>query len=368
MIHIKKIKCSDLKDFVESEQFQRFEEKPLSLHRAESYLSNPRAQQDDYVLYLLLNDDNLLAYRTVLPDLLFVEDKVHRIVWLSGVFVLPQERNKGYADMLLKEVCKDWDYKVLATNFAPEITSLLEKNDFVLYRSYQDKRMYRKLMLNRLIKGNNSKFKGIKALLAAIDVFVNFFLKAFDFNFLKSKKHCVYNYLNVVDKDIAQAILENENSFTRRNKEELEWILRYPWISSDKNFKEASDSYFFSHYKPVFRNVIVKCIDQNKQFNGFIWLVINKEKISMPYYDLKSPEAEKQIRKEFVKIVTRYGAKTITYSKDLGLSFFQRMSVPVLFTKEIERKYYIHKKFKTELPENTTEFQLGEGDLIFTSI
>ena len=93
---------------------------PLSPLRLNSYLRNPRAEKTDPVLFELWLNERPVAYRTVLPDLLFdLEGNSSRFAWLSGNWVDPEFRRKGLSTKLLQRAEALWDGRLFYTNYAP---------------------------------------------------------------------------------------------------------------------------------------------------------------------------------------------------------------------------------------------------------
>ena len=83
---------------------------PLSPLRLQSYLNNPRANSSDPVLFELHIKNKLVAYRTLLPDTVFdAGGRPYPFAWLSGNWVDPGQRRKGYSTMLLQEVESRWE-------------------------------------------------------------------------------------------------------------------------------------------------------------------------------------------------------------------------------------------------------------------
>ncbi len=119
-MEIKKIRLSELEEFANSTQFQSFENKPITTFRVASQIKNPRAQPNDYVLYMGFVDDKLVAYRTLFGDHITKQGKTIRFGWCSGAWVHPGFRKEGFSTLLLNEAFDDWEGKLMFTNYAPE--------------------------------------------------------------------------------------------------------------------------------------------------------------------------------------------------------------------------------------------------------
>ena len=106
-MRIEKYNASRLKEFLDSDIYREMPVVPVSLQRAESWLNNPRMKPEDILLYIGFEGDDMIAYRSILPD----RHSEIRFGWLSGNWVLQDHRRMGLASKLFKEA-----YAVLHLN------------------------------------------------------------------------------------------------------------------------------------------------------------------------------------------------------------------------------------------------------------
>jgi len=141
-IHI--IRKSEIAIWLRSESFKNYEFIPLSQLRAESYINNPHANPDDPLVFMLMKVDQVIAFRTVLPDKWYSKDgQTIRFAWLSGSWVHPSYRRKGYSTHLLKAVEKHWQGRLMYTNNAAASKKLYDKTcNFVSVAKFSGIRFY----------------------------------------------------------------------------------------------------------------------------------------------------------------------------------------------------------------------------------
>jgi hypothetical protein len=71
---IKKIRLRELSAFKESLLYKGLEVIPISSNRIESYVNNPRADEEDVVLYLAFEGEKLVGFRTIFADTISISN------------------------------------------------------------------------------------------------------------------------------------------------------------------------------------------------------------------------------------------------------------------------------------------------------
>ena len=243
MFSIKKIILEDLDTFMKSNEFLSFENKPISELRAISYIRNPNAHNSDVVLYLGFIKNELVAYKSVFADTFKIDNRRIKFGWLSGTWTHYKYRRKGISSSLFNEVFKDWNGKVMYTNYALESKAVYDKTrKFQLLNAVEGYRHYIRFSFKELLPPKHILFKKSKFLLGIIDSLMNSIFD-FRFKFLKIKKTDLYIFEST-DKwtedmeGFVKAFKEKE--LFSREKQEFEWIANYPWVKTDAETKEKS--------------------------------------------------------------------------------------------------------------------------------
>ena len=283
-----RIKIRELDDFCRSNLFQKLETKPVSPLRLKSYIANPRAEENDTVLYLFVENETLIAFRAVLPDLAYNEDGTSfRFAWCSGVWIDPKHRGKKLWQPLLEEAMKDWDNRLLLTNYAPITEALYTKeNLFEPLLSRQGHRFYfkpdfKKIFRNRISNPVFRPFLGLASTIAR----VAYNIKS---KFSVSVPDIRMEELDRPDRECIDLMqLVSKSTLFRRGEKELNWILDYPWITEKP---DSSCRYPFSYDNIECKIKVVKHYFQNMFAGFFIYSIINREMKVLYHFENKNLE------------------------------------------------------------------------------
>lgn len=364
MIIVKKIAIKDLESFFYSDFFKNLEFKPISEARVKSYLKNPRAKKDDIVIFMALEKEFLVGYRTILSDTFFDGGKTIDFGWLSGSWVHPKHRRKGISTLIFNEVLKEWDSKLMYSNYAISSKLLYDKTEqFKELITLEGTRFYMRFNLHKILPGKKIIFKKIVLVLKGIDIVLNSFFDIRYF-FIKNKTEYRIEKNENLNNSIAQFIENNNNSF-RRNIKEFEWIQEYPWVLSNQAAKNESNSYFFSVYSKDFESNIYTIYNFENQLIAIVFILIKNREMKIPYVFFKV-DGKELVSDFIVNKINIYKVNTVTiYNADIE--------------EELERKIiYIHKKnfvqkfFCTKVLSNLIDkkekinIQSGDGDSVFT--
>ena len=368
MVSIKKIKLSELEEFVNSDFFKGLKNKPISKIRANSYTENPRANKNDFVLYMAFLENELVSYRTILSDIFFVEKKPFSFGWLSGNWVSEKHRRKGISTLLFKEVFKDWNGKLMYTNYAEASKFVYDKtNKFSLLKELKGTKYYMRFCLADILPKKRNVFKKIKPFLVFFDAFLNLIL---DFINLFKNQAKENDFRVILNEDWGNSILNFEDSFTsgnlfQRGEKEFNWIQKNPWILSDNYTKRASKEYHFSSYAKQFNSKLYTIYNNENSLVGFVFLTIRNGHVKIPYSHFLKKD-HKKIAAFIVDNCKNIKAKTIVvYNNNLEKELNKKL--PSIIKKEFLQKYFTTKELEKSLVnKENCKLQSGDGDVVFT--
>lgn len=366
-IELKKYNAELLKDFIRSDEFINLENRPISYHRALSHINNPRLNKNDFILYVLYKEEQVIAYRTVMADCCInTEGDKIRFGWLSGVWVHPAHRRKGLGTSLLKEVFTDWNGMLMYTNYAPAAGKLFNKtNEFKLYNTNKGIRIYLRLDFKNLLGHRNYIFKKLRFFLGCIDWFLNLF------NDLKINLLKILFYkesLQPADKKDLEYILDiitgkNKNTFSNRSKAEFFWIFNYPWILKKEIVEQDGSKYFFSSVSEDYQFKMFRLDKTNIANHGYFMISLKSGHIQIPYL---LTDNYKKVAQMVINFALHNKANMISvYDQNLSLQL-KRLFWVRLFKKRMVRNYYASKTLFKNLPDPNQIFMPdGEGDVVF---
>lgn len=282
-INIQKISVSELDGFVNSEAYKKLSNKPISYLRAASYINNPHALPDDIVLYMAFIEDMLVAYRTIWADTINFNGETHHFGWCSGNWVHPRHRRQGFSHHLLDTAYTDWNGKLMFTNYAEESFLLYMKSRyFKLLGTQTGLRLYIRPDLFILLK-NRMRFPGLALPVLWIGSACLSILSLSNRLFYRNKNYSKteYSIKFQPDKDFYEVWQKSVKGSFNRTAKDLEWILKYPWISSRKS--DYQTDYYFSNYAKHFFYRFITLYNAGKA-SGFILLQIKNGHLKIPYY------------------------------------------------------------------------------------
>lgn len=367
MIRIEKIALINLQAFVDSKEYKSFVDKPISSLRVQSYLKNPNANEDDFVLYMAFSNDILVGYRTIFADTFISNNKKQKFGWLSGNWVHPNYRRKNISSTLFDEVYTDWNANLMYTNYAEASKAVYDKTDtFTVLKSLHGLRYYRRVCLAGLLAPKANFFKKIKPVFTFIDWSSNLFL---DFRF-SSKKNLnkqieIIDFWNDEITDFLKKVKDQE--LFNRDSKGYNWIQSFPWISSDSEVKKESEQYYFSLYAKKHKVIFYKIIAPNTdKIIAFIAISIRDKKLKIPYlYAL--PEAINIVKNLIFTICDEHQINHATIYHSQLNNVIKNNKNPFLKHRTFEQKYMVTKKLLLDFPEiKNYEIQTGDGDGVFT--
>ncbi len=363
---IRNIRICEIQEFIDSEGFKELKNRPISYHRATSYINNPRAKSEDIAITLLYINKQLIAYRCLYSDYYFNGNKKVNFAWISGSWVHPEYRRKGYSMMLLKHCSILKNGHLMFSNYAPESKSLYDKsNQFKEIANLSGKRFYFRFSFAELLPPKHPFFKKIKPLLFFTDFLLN---RLFDIRFYLNKQKVnkikVHETSNI-DSEI-QAFIEKhhkQNPF-RRSIKELNHAIRFPWVIEKAHSDINDDKYFFSSSSKVFKNIMVKIYNEEQQISAFIFLKIRNHSLTIPYTFFEENELF-----ILVKIILFYVKKhrinyLTSFNERINREIMKQKTF-ILFSKKISRRFFAGKTITKHFSASDCFFD-GDGDNLFT--
>ena len=360
-IEIKKIKLGELESFVKSKTFESFDTKPVTKLRVESYLKNPAASKDDYVLYLGLINEKLVAFRTFFAGEVNSTEEPIRFGWCSGNWVHHDHRRKGYSEQLLNEAFNDWANRLMFTNYAPNSESLyLKTGKFHVIHQFKGVRGYLFVKTKNLVHSSTKNLLS-SFLFSLIDALVAITTKIkIRFYKYKPSPNIHFELLQLPDNDCLKLVeLNSAKSFFKRGTDEFKWIFQNPWMTNRK--EDYSEKYPFSSYASDFSYQTAKIFDKGK-FSGFFIFSIKNKQLKTLHFEISLDSAD-ALANFLMNLCIQQKTEVITiYNSDVAMALFKRKSA-FLHVKKYGQKIYSSFETKEHRPYI---FQDGDGDVIFT--
>lgn len=365
MFKITKISLNKLVEFSQSDLYKSLENKPISPARIASYLNNPNAHKEDIVLYMAFVANKLVGYRTVFADVFYDTDKKEKIAWLSGNWVHPKHRRKNIATLLYKEIAKDWNNRLVYSNYAEASKLLYDKtNNFTTLKTLKGRRYYRKFSFYKVLPSKHFVFKKTAYLLKFIDWIFNLFVFG---NKPNTKLLEAYSIQKIKDWD-SDEVLEflspfKQKELFKRTLKDYRWIIEYPWIKTDLETKKTTKNYYFSAYALHYENDFY-CIKLKEKIIAIVNISTRDGHLKIPYfYGLRDSSLPAL---EFILNICKT-QKIYFFTIYDSLLLAELKKHQFLFQKDFSQKFYITKELLNNHPViRNTEIQVGDGDSVFT--
>ena len=100
---IRKLNRRGLKEFIESDEFEKMPHIPISRHRAYSQINNPRLKENDILLLISYHDGEMSGYLGALPDDILINNLNEHCAWMSCIWINPKMRGRNIAYTLVSE-------------------------------------------------------------------------------------------------------------------------------------------------------------------------------------------------------------------------------------------------------------------------
>ncbi len=333
---------------------------PITKHRAISHINNPRASENDTVLLIAKAKNQICGYIGMMPDYLFYENSKTKIAWLSTWWVSPELKGQGLGYRLMKEAFKCYDDNILAispSKHSLKVFQQSEKFNFITLNKTKD-------YILKLPGTKNANAKNI--LKNFIINFINFYQNIKIDKWLKKNKlksSIKFEEVKNISDEMNEFILKsNKNCIFKREKNEFNWILNFPWILNKASMPDKRP-FYFSAYLDFFNNKSV-IIKDNEKIIGFLFLKIRDRFMSASYLVIQN-QYFNSITTVLGIIIKKYNIYSLTISNVLISNEIEKQNFPYIKENKFEYPIIVSKKF-SHIDFSNYEFQFGFGDAVFT--
>jgi len=345
-LKIKLIKAKDLHlfalDYAKTKDPEAID--VISIQRALAQSNNPLADENDIGLMLAYVDGKCVGYQGIMPGCLYIDGRTEKILWPTTVFISAEYRGRSIHSRLISEA--------LSLNKPLVITGMGQMSaPIVLHLGFKPMNKaeylevdFRKLsvapirvsdkILNRLF----SFFRGKAASQKDSSNLLYSGLKAVAYSVMVGKRirsildDIDYSEVNAIDESMESRILPKDGTFYH-SLSWINWMLKYKWVLSKNEAKEAPSNYFFSNIRDEFHYIAIEINSfKNQECNSFLILSVSRDKgtVKMKVLDyIHENEWNGSIVSALVmRYAKNYHADIIEASKELigyfNLGFFGR--------------------------------------------
>ncbi len=356
VISIVGLNKQQLKGFTTTGDFQHFPFAPISGFREISHVHNPRAKENDILLFLAYDDEELAGYFGILPDnVMLANGEIIHFGWLSTLYVSEKFRGKRIAPQLLFAAEKAYNKMLIVTEFTVSAEKLYRKiGIFEDLTTKNAVRYYFKSNLAELLPFKKEIFEHNKSRLKRFDNLINIFIP-----YLSNGKNHLYKISKNWNSELTKFISKQRKNPIGRSCEEFQWIIDFPWLSTEK----GQPNYLFSSYAKDYEMFWVLIYENQEIISAMFCSARDGHLKVLYYFGTVFP-----ISDMLPKIIKTYKVKMMTiYDDDLNSAIAKNKMPKAIYKRPLERKYLIHKDFREKLGKDFEfKFADGDGDFSFT--
>ena len=367
-MEIKTFTVADLKAALLSEEFWLTQKLPITKHRALSYSHNPRAENNDTVLLVALQDNQIIGYLGILPDKIFVRNSVYKFGWMTSWWIDPGCKAKGAGAILLFKALNSYHQRLGVSGGSREARKVLQASQkFTKIKTLQGLNIRFRLNATGTFLRKYPATKILRAFFKTFDFMMDEIvsLRGIFWTRRQNINHRLsFEYIATIDEETGRFIQKhNQHDLTRKEKADHSWMMTYPWILSAPQKDSASKRYYFSSLSNRFNYLGVKVFKPNKRMIGFFILKVRDDRISVEYAYFENRHASLIIA-AVVHHTLALDVSTLSLYEERLIAGFSELSAPHWSTKAVSRGFYLSNVL-VDLPLTDCRLHGGEGDLAF---
>lgn len=341
----------ELQDLLADQRFWIQPRLPITRRRIASQVSNPRADANDTVLITARHKGQLVAHIGVLPDLLVTESqKLLKFGWLTAWWADKECEHRLAAIMVLLAAMKKYPGR-LAVSYPSNEAGRVYDGTRQFHECGRLKRSYFVM--------------GLPSSLGALNRATTWFAGA------KNRLIFVRDHrrrgLEVQIADAFDGAMESfVNSWAsrdplRRDSSYWNWVLKFPWISSDEEDKAIREHYAFSAFAKDFRQIPMFVI-RFGTIIAFLVMTLRDGRLSLKYAHYELSDVH-DIAVALRSIISKINPWLFVCGES-RLETELRSGLPFYFARR-RRSSTIYASTALQLV-TARHLQLGTGDSIFT--
>jgi hypothetical protein len=368
MIEIKQLNKKNLLEYINSVDFGMGDDIPITVHRALSQVKNPRLDEEDIILLLAYDEGDLVGYLGILPDTIFLKKREPvKMCWLSCLWVSQHARGKGISIILVTKSFELWNNNILLADYVPFTKKIYDRTNQFVDKPFSKKgiRLYIKSDLYTILPQKKTIFFKLKWLFKGIDFCANLILNIRLVFFKENISELYFEYIDHIDEEVNDFILtKQEKQLFKRNKDDLNWIIKNPWILSANQKDDLNKKYYFSSTAKSFNFYSLKIRNSDHKLIAFMIFAKRDNTLKLPY--LYHDNCLDTIIKVLNFHLIKWKIKTFTtFHLELAQCLKNKKN-PAIIKRELKRNYMVSSVFKDGIINSDIEIQDGDGDCCFT--
>ncbi len=362
---------------------------PISMQRAVAHAHNPYADPDDIALLVAYDFENeVVGYFGILPLMLRMENKLHKVHWFTTWNVSSKVRGQGVGALLMDEaLAQRLDYLIVGSIYARRVcrkVGFVEREPLLYYWLDNSgmgrlnplifmRRAYRKVLhLLQIEKTVNI----VSPMTKRLDEWMAPWLQRVFYAQLMRSQESVLKAIRVreVDqlRDEQPTLTSRPSTELHRGIDAINWLLSYPWVVPSGQSMSENLDYFFSDARTMFRFIALEVYTKRDEYKGFVVFSVTEKgkSISLKILDFAFFDAVdfRYVLALAIKMGQRYEADVIEMPREIADLMYSTL-LGRLLLHEKQRIYQAMPKSEiSPLAQAWPDlvFHLYDGDMSFS--
>lgn len=327
-----------LEKMIESGDFWRIEAEniPITRYRARAHSTNPRANAHDLALVTMYDGDRLIGYLGVMPGTLFLANAPVKIGWLTCWWTHPDYGGKGVGQSILDRIAADYNGHIGCSEFT-DLGQMAAERSGKLWKCPIAGRKYS--LANQTMLEDWVQTQAVPDL----------------------------EYINEIDEEAAAFIANHQsNELCKRGVQELNWMLRHPWVISAPFEDRSKQRLFFSSTAKRFFYQAFKVYAKSGALIGVVILRIRDQQMTVPYlYVTSEQESHTEVAQSIAMHAAAHHIDALKVYHPVLIEALERSSLPKTGVETITKNAFFGHIYDREMIESRF-IQDGDGDNAFT--
>jgi hypothetical protein len=367
-MEFKSFTVADIERALLSEDFWLSKTLPITKQRAWSLCHNPRAERDDPVLLVAYQDNQVVGYLGILPDIIFFNNANRSLGWLTGWWVDPCLASRGVGAILLYKALNAYRDRLGVSGGSKEARQALHASQkFIALKPLKGLDIRFRFNVTNAVLRKFASLNTFRAAFKVADVMLDEIVNLRGF-FWERRSHIrqrlTFEYVSSIDAETSRFVERHyQHDLTRKGKAELDWIMTYPWIVSAPQKDSASRRYFFSSISARFFFLGVKVFEQNNGMVGFLMLSVRNDRMRVVYAHFEDRHAP-AIAAAAVYHALAMDVSILSLYDDRLVKSVSGLRCPFWSTQSMSRGFFLSKAF-ADFPLADCRLHGGDGDFAF---
>ncbi|HLT71784.1 MAG TPA: GNAT family N-acetyltransferase [Cyclobacteriaceae bacterium] len=325
---------------------------PITRHRAQLLVANPRAQHDDAVLFVAKDKGEIIGYRIVYPDTVYPAGEPLRIGWGSAFWVSEQRRGEGVGRLLFQKSLEVWGGSIGSLIQSRDAARVYEGNKS--FYCFQETVGYQFVVrLNTLywVRKRVRIPSGLDWVFAPLDFVFNG-VSGLRRRLWAVRRKSLENFRleycrEIVDSEAVEFVQNhNQHSLSRKTVADLNAIVRYPTSLATPFTDVITSRYYFAIKSHRFDYLYFKIYDLKLNLIAVVLLNLDGDTLKLLYYFCSSEEVLPHVFDIVLLHALRLKTEVIV-SYDVHFNdHILKSGFPRLFARQQIRKSFLPLKFR----------------------